>query len=157
MREMLTKKEKEMPDLSFYPEHFLIKNAFDNPVAFGQQHQKDIQRYIGIADLSLSSFNDVRTDIEESLTSSDPWDRYWGLIVCSTLIVTAPWWPIKLTIFLSPVLCTLIFALKVLLPAEPIGKFLAASSEQSALFIHQPPKILGFSGPLSINNPALVA
>ncbi len=32
-------------------------------------------------------------------------------------VFTAPWWPIKLTIFLSAVLCTLIFALKVLLPA----------------------------------------
>ncbi len=32
-------------------------------------------------------------------------------------VFTAPWWPIKLTIFVSAGLCTLIFALKVLLPA----------------------------------------
>lgn len=32
-------------------------------------------------------------------------------------VFTAPWWPIKLTIFLSAVLCALIFALKVLSPA----------------------------------------
>ena len=32
-------------------------------------------------------------------------------------VFTAPWWPIKLTIFLSATLCALIFALKVLLPA----------------------------------------
>ena len=31
-------------------------------------------------------------------------------------VFTAPWWPIKLTIFLSAALCTLIFALKVLRP-----------------------------------------
>lgn len=31
-------------------------------------------------------------------------------------VFTAPWWPIKLTIFLSASLCTLIFALKVLSP-----------------------------------------
>ena len=30
-------------------------------------------------------------------------------------VFTAPWWPIKLTIFLSAVLCTAIFALRVLL------------------------------------------
>ncbi|PSL17489.1 TRAP transporter small permease subunit [Shimia abyssi] len=33
-------------------------------------------------------------------------------------VFTAPWWPIKLTIFLSALLCTIIFALKVLAPAE---------------------------------------
>ncbi|MEP2532192.1 TRAP transporter small permease [Shimia sp.] len=33
-------------------------------------------------------------------------------------VFTAPWWPIKLTIFLSAGLCTLIFALKVLTPAD---------------------------------------
>ncbi|MCP5085275.1 MAG: TRAP transporter small permease [Rhodobacteraceae bacterium] len=33
-------------------------------------------------------------------------------------VFTAPWWPIKLTIFLSAVLCTLLFILKVLLPSE---------------------------------------
>lgn len=33
-------------------------------------------------------------------------------------IFTAPWWPIKLAIFLSATLCTIIFILKVLRPAE---------------------------------------
>lgn len=32
-------------------------------------------------------------------------------------IFTAPWWPIKLVIFLSAALCTIVFALKVLRPA----------------------------------------
>ena len=32
-------------------------------------------------------------------------------------VFTAPWWPIKLVIFLSATLCTVIFALKVLRPA----------------------------------------
>lgn len=31
-------------------------------------------------------------------------------------VFTAPWWPIKLTIFISAVLCSLLFALKFLLP-----------------------------------------
>ncbi len=33
-------------------------------------------------------------------------------------VFTAPWWPIKLVIFVSAVMCSLLFALKVLLP-EP--------------------------------------
>lgn len=35
-------------------------------------------------------------------------------------VFTAPWWPIKLTIFLSACLCTLIFFLKVLSPAAEV-------------------------------------
>jgi len=34
-------------------------------------------------------------------------------------VFTAPWWPIKLVIFISASLCCLLFALKVLLPATP--------------------------------------
>ncbi|MGR3291418.1 MAG: TRAP transporter small permease subunit [Paracoccaceae bacterium] len=34
-------------------------------------------------------------------------------------VFTAPWWPIKLVILLSAGLCTILFVLKVLLPAQP--------------------------------------
>jgi len=43
-------------------------------------------------------------------------------------VFTAPWWPIKLVIFISAVLCSLLFALKILLPAD--GK--KPSSAQAA-------------------------
>ncbi|GAA0775745.1 TRAP transporter small permease [Roseibium denhamense] len=36
-------------------------------------------------------------------------------------IFTAPWWPIKLAIYLSAVLCTLMFLLKVLVPDTKTG------------------------------------
>lgn len=34
-------------------------------------------------------------------------------------VFTAPWWPIKLVIFLSAAMCALLFLLKVVLPAPP--------------------------------------
>jgi len=34
-------------------------------------------------------------------------------------VFTAPWWPIKLVVFASAALCSLLFALKVILPGEP--------------------------------------
>ncbi|TXG36114.1 sulfatase family protein [Seonamhaeicola maritimus] len=74
---------ESMPDLSFYPEHFLIENAFDNPVEFGQKHKVDIKRYIDISNLSLLDFEEAKSGIDASLKSSDPWERYWGLITCS--------------------------------------------------------------------------
>lgn len=72
-----------MPDLSFYPEHHLVNNAFDNPVAFGQAHKDDIQEYLQVANLMLMDYESAKPGISESLKSNDPWKRYWGLIVCS--------------------------------------------------------------------------
>jgi hypothetical protein len=84
MRGSLTHWINQMPDLSFYPEHFLIEQAFEDPVAFGREHKEDIHQYIETANLSLFSFNQVRPQIESSLNSQDPWVRYWGLITCSS-------------------------------------------------------------------------
>ena len=83
-REKLIDWEKQLPDLSFYPEFYLIKNAFDNPAQFGQEHKIQIENYIDIANLSLLEFDKAKSRIEESLKSDDPWSRYWGLITCSS-------------------------------------------------------------------------
>lgn len=74
---------KDMPDLSFYPEHYLISNAFENPVAFGQDNKVNIQEYIEIANLSLLDYSSAKTEIEAALKADDEWKRYWGTIVCS--------------------------------------------------------------------------
>ncbi|WP_242118337.1 sulfatase family protein [Aestuariivivens sediminicola] len=83
MRGRLKSYITDLPDLSFYPEYYLIQQAFDNPEQFGQEHREQIVSYMHIADLSLRKFNDVKTQIIEALQSSDTWERYWGLIVCS--------------------------------------------------------------------------
>jgi len=75
---------RELPDLSFYPEHYLINNAFDNPEKFGQDHKEDIIKYMNIADLSLLKYENARDAIEKALLSEDTWERYWGIIICST-------------------------------------------------------------------------
>ncbi len=72
-----------LPDLSLYPENYLIEKAFDNPVAFGKSHQKEIARLNEIANLSLLPFGEAKTGIEQALNSTNDWERYWGLIVCS--------------------------------------------------------------------------
>jgi arylsulfatase A-like enzyme len=83
LRENLNKRVCEMPDLSFYPEFYLINNAFDNPVAFGQKHKKDIKNYIKTANLMLLDFDNAESKLEKSLNSDDAWVRYWALISCS--------------------------------------------------------------------------
>lgn len=84
MRARLNGYLTSMPDLGFYPESYLAENAADNPVEFGQQHQNEIARLVEIANLELLSYEEAESQLKESLASSDPWQRYWGLIACSS-------------------------------------------------------------------------
>lgn len=84
LRGKLTAWVKGMPDLSMYPEDYLVAHAFDNPVAFGQAHKTEIAELVDIADLSLAPIDQAAEKIEAALESENPWKRYWGLIACSS-------------------------------------------------------------------------
>ncbi|WP_298502539.1 sulfatase [uncultured Maribacter sp.] len=84
LRNTLNEWIKGMPDLSFYPEHYIVKNALKNPLKWGQEHKQDIKKYIATANLMLQDFGSVKDKIKKSLISNDPWERYWALIVCSS-------------------------------------------------------------------------
>ena len=56
---------KGTPDLSFYPESWLVANALGNPVAFGQAHKKEIADMVDIADLQL--FGIAKRDLRKIL------------------------------------------------------------------------------------------
>ncbi len=84
MRYLLEDWVRGMPDLSFYPENLLRREAFDNPVLFGEQHKNDIAELIDIANLELLPYEEARPGIEQALASDDPNILYWGLIVCSS-------------------------------------------------------------------------
>jgi hypothetical protein len=84
MREELDRWVKGMPDLSFYPENVLCRDAFGNPVAFGREHQEHIAGLVDIADLQLLPFEEAWEGIAGALDSEDPVEVYWGLIVCSS-------------------------------------------------------------------------
>jgi TRAP-type C4-dicarboxylate transport system permease small subunit len=45
-------------------------------------------------------------------------------------VFTAPWWPVKLVIFLSAALCFILFVLKLFLPASPTHALSAESSAE---------------------------
>ena len=83
LRGRLTARVKGMPDLSFFPESELAKKAFGNPVKFGQEQKARIAKLVDIADLALVPPADASDKITAALASKDPWERYWGLIVCS--------------------------------------------------------------------------
>jgi hypothetical protein len=83
MRSLLNNWVKGMPDLSFYPENKLMKQAFSNPVAFGRENISEIGELVDVADLSLLPFKDAREGIAAALDSDNPVKVYWGLISCS--------------------------------------------------------------------------
>lgn len=83
MRRRLSAQMKSMPDLSMYPENVLVNNAASDPVGFGQKHKSEIARLVDIAELSLVPFDQARQKIAGAISSNNPWERYWGLIVCS--------------------------------------------------------------------------
>lgn len=83
MRALLNDQLIEMPDLSFFPEHYLVENAFDNPVDFGKSNKDQILKYIEIANLQILRLGVVKPYLLEYLDAKDPWERYWALIDCS--------------------------------------------------------------------------
>ncbi|MEZ5041635.1 MAG: sulfatase [Saprospiraceae bacterium] len=93
-RKAMDRQLKAMPDLSFYPEPYFLEKGLQNPVQFGQDHKKDIAKLIDIANLSLKPFAKAKKAIEKALDSSNPWERYWGWIVCSSFgEQAAPFYP----------------------------------------------------------------
>jgi uncharacterized sulfatase len=83
MRSDLMARLKGMPDLSFFPESYLVQHAFDNPVAFGQSQRERIGHLIDVANLITDPFKLARSRLEEALNSEDDWRRYWALTCCA--------------------------------------------------------------------------
>ncbi len=84
MRELLQKQERAMPDLSFFPEYYLIQNAWENPIAFGQANKEKIVHYLKIADLQLEKYDEAKLFLQRGLLSEDQFDRYWALCAASS-------------------------------------------------------------------------
>jgi arylsulfatase A-like enzyme len=89
LRRRLTGWVKSLPDLSFYPESKLAGEAARNPTAYGSAHRDDIARLVDVADLALLPFAQASSGLTRALGSTNPWERYWALIVCSSFGRTA--------------------------------------------------------------------
>ncbi|NNE01480.1 MAG: sulfatase-like hydrolase/transferase [Pirellulaceae bacterium] len=83
LRQRLTERMTAMPDLSLYPESYLVNHAMDNPVAFGQSHQGEIADLLQIANWALLPFADAKSKLPKALKSNNPHVRYWGAMVCT--------------------------------------------------------------------------
>jgi arylsulfatase A-like enzyme len=84
MRARLRQIVQFLPDLSMYPEPFMVEHALDDGAAFGKQHQNEIAELVDLIDHQLSPYDTARIHIRSALQSTNPWRRYWGLILCSS-------------------------------------------------------------------------
>src|SRR5690606_11911306 len=71
LREKLNDWMLSMPDLSFIPEYVLIRDAFENPVKYGESHQDEIAEYLEIANLSLVDSKSAVKSLKKALRSGD--------------------------------------------------------------------------------------
>jgi uncharacterized sulfatase len=81
MRGKLSNKVKEINDLSFYPESFMVKEALSNPVSFGVDRSAEIASLVDVADLALLPFAKVENPLEKILSSGTEWEKYWACLV----------------------------------------------------------------------------
>ncbi|EIJ40769.1 arylsulfatase A family protein [Galbibacter orientalis DSM 19592] len=84
LRKKLNTWMEKLPDLSLYPEFYILENAIQNPVNFGSTHKMEIKKYLEIANLSLLEFEKATPILLKYLKSTDDWQRYWALITCSS-------------------------------------------------------------------------
>ena len=84
MRKTLNCWMERLPDVSFFPEFYLLEKAVENPVKFSKAHKKHVKNYLNISNLILFDYNKSASKISQYLNSNDPWERYWALIVCSS-------------------------------------------------------------------------
>ena len=84
LREILNDHIISQTDLSFLPEPYFLENGKENPIDFGKKNKKRIKKLIDVANLSLLPYETASLKISDALENTDPWVKYWGLIVCSS-------------------------------------------------------------------------
>jgi hypothetical protein len=90
LRARLQDRVKSLPDLSFYPESYLVPEIMSSdPMAFGQKNKRKIAKLVDIADLALRPFNEAKAGIRKALGSPDPMHRYWGAMAASAFRMQA--------------------------------------------------------------------
>jgi uncharacterized sulfatase len=85
LRGRLQVRLRELPDLSFYPESYLVEQgAFADPVAFGQARREEIAKLMETADLALLGYSEARPKLIEALASDNPMIRMWAVTAATS-------------------------------------------------------------------------
>ena len=85
LRERMQQKLRDIHDLSFFPENFMVQNALKDGVAFGKFNHKEINRLADIADLALLPFAKARKPLAAALKAKPPMELYWACTTASVI------------------------------------------------------------------------
>ncbi|MBC8324155.1 MAG: sulfatase-like hydrolase/transferase [Verrucomicrobia subdivision 3 bacterium] len=85
LRGRLQKKLRDIHDLSFFPENFMVQNALKDGVGFGAFNHKEINRLADIADLALLPFAEARKPLAAALKAKPPMELYWACTTASVI------------------------------------------------------------------------
>lgn len=83
MRNRLAAWQRELPDLSFFPESVLVESALRSPIEFGREHIAEIAELQTVANLAVQPFADARPALLDALRSDQRWKRYHAATVCA--------------------------------------------------------------------------
>lgn len=83
LRRRLREELERLPDLGFYPESWLIHQAFPNAASWGQAHKAEVGQLIRVADTQIRPFDEVSEALRDHVGSSNEWVRYWAWISLS--------------------------------------------------------------------------
>jgi len=84
LRNLLNEKVKSINDLSFYPENFMVENALQDGIQYGEKQTKEINNLVDISNLQLEEFSKAKSSLLQHMGSQNPNARYWALINCTT-------------------------------------------------------------------------
>ena len=85
LRSRMQKKLREVNDLSFYPESFMVQNALQDGVTYGTTNHKEINRLVDIADLALLPFAEAHKPLAAALKAKPPMELYWACTTASVI------------------------------------------------------------------------
>ena len=72
-------------DLSFHPEFWLVHNAMDNPVVYGQKHKTEFEDLADIADLAIQGPTEKVISYLAMRLKAKSSSAFWALQTCTQL------------------------------------------------------------------------
>ena len=76
MRKQLIDWELSQPDLSFFPEFYILNEGCNDLAKFGQANKQRIAKCLNVANLMLNDYDKVKGEIASALNSEDEWERF---------------------------------------------------------------------------------
>ena len=83
MRRELNNVMASINDLSLFPESYLVANALENPIQFGEANAFKIKKLLSVANLPQRPFHKAKNQLYNNLKSKDAHFRYWAISACS--------------------------------------------------------------------------